>query len=353
MSKAYLFLEFKLIWMEKSVFVSLKDRVYLPGVPLQPQEIKEIHILEEELKKKYPSITSSELIKLISAKTKLDVRTVPGYLNKNSTVNIGGNRKKHNVDVIEYIKNLIEQKPDTYLREIQAKVETDLNIKRSLTTIHRYLTRDLNFTHQKLVRFAYYRTLARVQELRNSFREKVKLNHPWAYVFVDESHFDSKCFHRKSGYGPKGQRTPTFNHKLSSKTWSLLACISAFKVIYYEIIETTDCGINAERFGQFLRNMLLFVPDAATMILDNCRIHKTSDIIGIMEALDTNYLFLGPYSPEMNPIEYFFSFIKLKVKDNYYDNVIDTIERAIDQVTQRHLKGWINLSKKYWDSNEM
>jgi len=41
------------------------------------------------------------------------------------------------------------------------------------------------------------------------------------------------------------------------------------------------------------------------------------------------------------------------VKDNYYDNVIDTIERAIDQVTQRHLKGWINLSKKYWDSNEM
>ena len=55
----------------------------------------------------------------------------------------------------------------------------------------------------------------------------------------------------------------------------------------------------------------------------------------------------------MNPIEYFFGYIKLLVKNKNYDNIYQTVEDSIKRVTERHLKGWIDLSKKFWDSNEL
>ena len=160
-------------------------------------------------------------------------------------------------------------------------------------------------------------------------------------------------FKRLFGYGPKNEKVTTFRHKFNNKTYTLLACISAFGVLYFEILETTKCGINAERFEAFLRNMLLWVPDSSILILDNCRIHHSKDIIGLLDSLEVKYLFLGPYSPEMNPIEYFFAFIKLKVKNNQYNDVRKTIEDAIEEVTETHLKGWIELSKRFWDANSL
>jgi hypothetical protein len=55
----------------------------------------------------------------------------------------------------------------------------------------------------------------------------------------------------------------------------------------------------------------------------------------------------------MNPIEYFFGYIKFLVKNKNYDQIYETIEEAIKKVTEQQLKGWIHLSKKYWDSNSL
>ena len=142
-------------------------------------------------------------------------------------------------------------------------------------------------------------------------------------------------------------------HKYNYKTYILLACISAFRVLYYEILPTHACGVNADRFERFLRNMLLWVPETATIILDNCKIHHCPQIKGLLNLLNRKYLFLGPYSPEMNPIEYFFGYIKLIVKNKNYDTLYKTVEEAITEVTESHLKGWIGLSKRFWDSNEL
>ena len=89
---------------KKKFVVSLQNRVYLPGVHLAEQGIKQIHILEKKLKEQFRSLTEKELIIKISVQMKLDKRTVEKYLHENSTILVGGRRKRHNDEIKEVLK---------------------------------------------------------------------------------------------------------------------------------------------------------------------------------------------------------------------------------------------------------
>jgi transposase len=180
--------------LQKKFNISSSQRVYLSGVSLAEQDIKNIHILEERIRQQYKCLTDSEICKKICQETKLDKRTVKKYMNENSSIKVGGKRKKHNTEVLSFIQEYVKQNPETYLREIQKALENEKNLKIGLSSIFKYMKEDLGFSHKKVVKHAYYRCLPRVQQLRANFRELVKRKHPWSYVFVDESHFDSKTF---------------------------------------------------------------------------------------------------------------------------------------------------------------
>lgn len=50
------------------------------------------------------------------------------------------------------------------------------------------------------------------------------------------------------------------------------------------------------------------------LIMDNCPIHNHGDIRKYIEAHGYGCVYLPPYSPELNPIEQFWSVCKSKVK---------------------------------------
>ena len=180
--------------MEKFFIVSSKKRVFLSGYSLVEQDIKQIHILEKQFREKYTSFTTKEITSKIADEMKMDERTIRKYMGENSTILIGGRRKAHNTEALEFITNFVKLNPETYLREIKAALQNQADISVGITSIWNYMTRNLKMSRKKVVKYAFYLTLPRVQLLRANFRAIVKLNHPWSYVFVDESHFDSKSF---------------------------------------------------------------------------------------------------------------------------------------------------------------
>jgi len=54
----------------------------------------------------------------------------------------------------------------------------------------------------------------------------------------------------------------------------------------------------------------------SVIVLDNARIHHDEEWIEIVEKLGGHVLFLPPYSPDYNPIETAFAFIKSWLKHN-------------------------------------
>lgn len=90
---------------------------------------------------------------------------------------------------------------------------------------------------------------------------------------------------------------------------------------------------NSISFINFLENKLanfFRTNPNKILIMDNARFHHSNDVIQKMNFLGINHMFLPPYSPQLNPIEEFFSM--LKARYNSFRSPDMTIESCIDAV---------------------
>lgn len=77
---------------------------------------------------------------------------------------------------------------------------------------------------------------------------------------------------------------------------------------FYSLDGGSVCSLpmkgNSESFCRFLGEVREVNGNKAVlMILDNCRIHKTPEVLQTAETMDIHLCFLPPYSPQLNPIE--------------------------------------------------
>ena len=85
------------------------------------------------------------------------------------------------------------------------------------------------------------------------------------------------------------------------------------------------------------------------LTMDKCSMWPVLDTLKQMGIL---ILFLLPYSPDMNPIEELFSYVKYFLKDHYnilqaIDDPTPVLEASFDTVTKEKCLGWINHAGYY------
>ncbi len=69
-------------------------------------------------------------------------------------------------------------------------------------------------------------------------------------------------------------------------------------------------------FEAFLEEAVLpRVPKGSVLVLDNARIHHGSGLVEMVEKAGCSLLYLPPYSPDYNPIELVWSWLKDRVRD--------------------------------------
>ena len=63
------------------------------------------------------------------------------------------------------------------------------------------------------------------------------------------------------------------------------------------------------------------------VVLDNATIHRKEKLFEIVKKHDVTLLFLPPYSPDLNKIEKFWSWIKEKLRSilSMFDNLMDAV----------------------------
>ena len=76
----------------------------------------------------------------------------------------------------------------------------------------------------------------------------------------------------------------------------------------------------------------------SVIIMDNARIHHDETLVESVEEVGGKVVYLPPYSPDFNPIEYSFSVIK---------HVLKALEREHSNITFRVQKVFKNLQIKY------
>ncbi|KAG0439509.1 hypothetical protein DMUE_2386 [Dictyocoela muelleri] len=92
-----------------------------------------------------------------------------------------------------------------------------------------------------------------------------------------------------------------------------MVAIKKSGIINFEI---KDGSFNGESFMCFIENKLTVHfqnNNDDILIMDNCSFHHRSDVIALLDSKNIKHRFLPAYSPQLNPIEEYFSYFKSKL----------------------------------------
>ncbi len=131
---------------------------------------------------------------------------------------------------------------------------------------------------------------------------------------MDETGIDTYLY-REYGYAPRGQK--------------LSAAISGRK---YKRV-----GIVADQFGReiisplaypgtmdsrlfefwFEKQLLPALPSGSVIVMDNAAFHRKAQLIRVAQKHGFRMIFLPPYSPQLNPIENFWAWLKRFLRSTF------------------------------------
>ena len=91
--------------------------------------------------------------------------------------------------------------------------------------------------------------------------------------------------------------------------------------------------LKTEQFQHFLEGLLARYPEARKLIivLDNARAHHSKELDPFLEAHKDRLelVFLPPYSPDLNPMEWFWKFLRKKITHNTFFGTFKEFKRAL------------------------
>lgn len=121
---------------------------------------------------------------------------------------------------------------------------------------------------------------------------------------------------REYGYAFRGEKV--FSRKLGKKykRTNIVAGKQGKKIIFPLEYDFTMDSTFFEFW--FEKCLLPCLEKGTTIVMDNAKFHRKKQLFKISEKFEMNLIFLPPYSPELNPIEKFWSYLKSYIKNNIH-----------------------------------
>ena len=153
-------------------------------------------------------------------------------------------------------------------------------------------------------------------------------NHLERLAFIDETGVKTNMA-KTTGWEPCGQRLvdhARFGH------WRTQTFVAALRHDQLDAPWVIDGAMNAEMFDLYTKTQLvLTLPPGDVVILDNLSSHKSSAAAAALRDMGAWFLFLPPYSPDLNPIEMAFSKLKALIR-KAAPRAYDQLWAAVGQV---------------------
>jgi hypothetical protein len=164
---------------------------------------------------------------------------------------------------------------------------------------------------------------------------------------ADESAVNVLTTFRENGWAYKGVRAQKQTNFVCGQRYSLLLAISSSGIIYCEAFLRWLEGL--------LDHMNPYPAPHSILVLDNCRIHHVPGVAEMCAAKGIRLVYLPPYSPDLNPIEECFSFVKSYIRRHglHFRTMVEVGNRAgpyqflyeaLASVTAAHTWSWFHHS---------
>lgn len=238
------------------------------------------------------------------------------------------------------LKAIADNSPHLFLDEIQLIMRRKFGKSWHTATLWREMYRQ-GYSLQKAVFYARQRS----ENLRQEFRVRRDglLLDPRMAIWVDETHKSANESRRRRGWAKRSNPpvVEAYFEEDFRKRYTLIGAgnYKGFVTNACKLVErehgrndtNPDRGtINTTRFEEYveenlcpeLGNYLLGEPNSV-VFMDNATIHISERVIKLIEAKGAKLVFTAPYSPDLNPIEFFFSVYKAALKRYTYSEGLD------------------------------
>ncbi|MDJ0541378.1 MAG: IS630-like element ISMae26 family transposase [Microcystis sp. M53603_WE2] len=246
---------------------------------------------------------------------------------------------KLNSEQLIILIEIIEANNDATLEELSDLLYEKTQVKVSRATLGR-LTQKLNYSFKKKTLHAAEKESDRVQQKRVEYWSEVREIEASKLIFIDESGVNLALL-RLYARALIGRRARGRKPQKRGRNISIISAISLEKVVASVNIYGAVDAVTFEGF--ILKEVLPKIKEGDCLIMDNAKIHLGEMVREIIEQEKARLIYLPPYSPEFSPIENFWSKVKAtlrKLKARTYKDLIEGIELAMLEVTQKDIRNW-------------
>ena len=159
-------------------------------------------------------------------------------------------------------------------------------------------------------------------------------------VFLDESGCNTDMT-RRYAYSLGGSRAVDSAPLSKPKNTTILSSIQLDGTLHYT---TFSGGTTVEKFKRYLENDLLpYLNRNSVLVMDNMKSHHAKAVKDLLDSSGIRYIYLPPYSPDLNPIEKLWSKVKAilrKFKARTLDTLPNAIHHAFQNVSSSDCSGW-------------
>ena len=170
-------------------------------------------------------------------------------------------------------------------------------------------------------------------------REKISGFKASDLVFLDESGCNTDMT-RRYAYSLGGSRAVDSAPLSKPMNTTILSSIQLDGTLHYT---TFSGGTTVERFEQFLETDLLpHLNGNSVLIMDNMKSHHAKVAKNLLDSSGVRYIYIPPYSPDLNPIEKLWSKVKAllrKFKARALDALPNAIQCAFQAVSPSDCSG--------------
>ncbi|MFR1515095.1 MAG: IS630 family transposase [Subdoligranulum sp.] len=141
-------------------------------------------------------------------------------------------------------------------------------------------------------------------------------------VFLDESGCNTDMT-RRYAYSLGGSRAVDSAPLSKPKNTTILSSIQTLRYTAF------SGGTTVERFKRYLEiDLLPHLNDNSVLIMDNMKSHYAKAVKNLLDSSGVRYIYLPPYSPDLNPIEKLWSKVKAFLR-KFKARTLDALPNAI------------------------
>jgi transposase len=192
---------------------------------------------------------------------------------------------------------------------VRELIKREFNVSLSEVSVGRLL-KQLGLTPQRPQRKSYQQDEYLVLKwMAEDFKNIRKLaDKAGADIFFGDESTVRSDYHSGTTWAPRG-KTPVVKTTGTRHKVNLISAISPRGEMKFM---ATEKNINAETFIEFLKRLITRAEKPIFLILDNSSVHHSAEVRQFVESTEgkLRLFFLPPYSPELNPDEHVWNYLK-------------------------------------------